>query len=43
MPKHTVPWINDHTEICDRLDARVQLMEDYLTMRQSTPDREHEI
>ena len=30
MPKHTVNWVNDHTQICDRLDARVQLMEDYL-------------
>ena len=26
MPKHTVHWVNDHTEICDRLDERVQLM-----------------
>ena len=31
MPKHTVHWLNDHTEICDRLNKRVQLMEDYLT------------
>ena len=30
MPKHTVKWVNDHIEICDRLDERVQLMEDYL-------------
>ena len=30
MPKHTINWVDDHTEICDRLDARVQLMEDYL-------------
>ena len=30
MPKHTIHWVNDHTQICDRLDARVQLMEDYL-------------
>ena len=30
MPKHTVNWINDHTQICDRLNERVQLMEDYL-------------
>ena len=30
MPKHTVHWLNDHTEICDCLDARVQLMQDYL-------------
>ena len=30
MPNHTINWVNDHTEICDRLDARVQLMQDYL-------------
>ena len=30
MSKHTVHWVNDHTEICDRLDERVKLMEDYL-------------
>ena len=30
MPKHTINWINDHTQISDRLDARVQLMQDYL-------------
>ena len=30
MPKHTINWVNDHIEICDRLDARVQLMQDYL-------------
>ena len=30
MPKHTVNWVNDHTQICDRLDERVQLMQDYL-------------
>ena len=35
MPKHTINWVNDHTEICDRLDERVQLMEDYLD---SKPD-----
>ena len=35
MPNHTIPWVNDHTEICDRLDARVKLMEDYLD---SKPD-----
>ena len=27
MPKHTVNWINDHAQICDRLDERVQLMQ----------------
>ena len=30
MPKHTINWVNDHPKICDRLDARVQLMQDYL-------------
>ena len=30
MPNHTVNWVNDHTEICDRLDARIHLMKDYL-------------
>ena len=30
MPKHKINWVNDHIEICDRLDARVQLMQDYL-------------
>ena len=33
MPNHTVHWINDHTEICDHLDARVQLMQDYLNSK----------
>ena len=23
MPKHTINWVNDHTEICDRLNERV--------------------
>ena len=32
---HPVKWVNDHIEICDRLDERVQLMEDYLD---SKPD-----
>ena len=36
MPKHTINWVNDHTQICDRLDARVQLMQDYLDSR--SPD-----
>ena len=35
MPKHVVNWVSDHTQICDRLDERVQLMQDYLT---SKPD-----
>ena len=30
MPKQKINWINDHTQICDRLAERVQLMEDYL-------------
>ena len=30
MSKHKVNWVSDHTQICDRLDERVQLMEDYL-------------
>ena len=30
MPKHKIQWINDHTQICDRLDERVQLMQEYL-------------
>ena len=30
MSKHKVKWVNDHIEICDRLDERVQLMENYL-------------
>ena len=35
MPNHTINWVNDHTEICDRFDERVQLMETYLN---SKPD-----
>ena len=35
MSKHKVKWVNDHIEICDRLDERAQLMEDYLD---SKPD-----
>ena len=30
MPKHTVKWVNDHTQICDRLNERLQLMQGYL-------------
>ena len=30
MPNHKTQWVNDHTQICDRLDEHVQLMEDYL-------------
>jgi hypothetical protein len=35
MPNHTVQWVNDHTQICDRLNERVILMQDYLD---SKPD-----
>ena len=35
MPRHTVHWVNDHTQICDHLNERVQLMQDYLD---SKPD-----
>ena len=30
MPKRRINWVNDHTQICTRLDERVQLMQDYL-------------
>ena len=30
MPNPKINWVNDHTHICDRLDTRVQLMEDYI-------------
>ena len=30
MPNHTVQWINDHTQICDRLAKPIQRMEGYL-------------
>ena len=30
MPNLKINWVNDHTQICDRLNERVQLMEDYL-------------
>ena len=36
MPNPKTQWINDHTKICDHLDARVQLMQDYLDSR--SPD-----
>ena len=35
MPNHKINWVNDHTQICDRLDERVQRMQDYLD---SKPD-----
>ena len=33
MPNHKIHWVKEHTQICDRLDERVQLMEDYLASR----------
>ena len=30
MPNPKINWVNAHTEICERLDERVQLMENYL-------------
>ena len=30
MSNHKINWVNDHTEICDRFNERVQLMEHYL-------------
>ena len=30
MQKHKIQWVTDHTQICDRLDERVQLMQNYL-------------
>ena len=35
MPNPRIKWVNDHTEICDRLDDRIRLMEEYLD---SKPD-----
>ena len=33
MPNPKINWVNDHTEICDRLDERVRVMEDYLNTK----------
>ena len=33
MSKYSVKWINDHTEICNPLDERVRLMQDYLASK----------
>ena len=33
MPHPKIHWVNDHTQICDRLDERVQRMEDYLASK----------
>ena len=30
MPNHKINWVNAHTQICDRLDERIRLMQDYL-------------
>lgn len=30
MPNPKINWVDDHTEICDRLAERIQLMQDYL-------------
>ena len=38
MPNHTVYWVNDYTQICDRLDVRVQLMQDYLDSKPNSFD-----
>ena len=35
MPNPKINWVNDHTQIYDRLNARVQRMQDYLD---SKPD-----
>ena len=41
MPNHKINWINDHTPICDRLDARVQLMREYLDTKSDDFDGYH--
>ena len=33
MPNAKIIWVNDHTQICNRLDARVQLRQDYLNSK----------
>ena len=35
MPNPKINWVNDHTQICDRFDERIRLMQDYLD---SKPD-----
>ena len=35
MPNPKIRWVNDHTQICDRLDERIQCLQDYLD---SKPD-----
>ena len=36
MSNPKIQWLTDHTQICDRLDARLQLMQDYLNTK--SPD-----
>ena len=38
MPNHTVHWVNDHAQICDRLDERVQPMQAYLDSKPADSD-----
>ena len=38
MPNHKIQWVNDHTDFCDRLNARVQLMQDYLDTKSNDFD-----
>ena len=38
MPNPKINWVNDHTKICDRLDARLQLMQDYLDSKPESFD-----
>ena len=33
MPNPIINWVNDHTQICDRFNKRVQLMEHYLNSK----------
>ena len=30
MQNRKIEWVNNHTQMCDRLDERVQLMQNYL-------------
>ena len=36
MPNRKINWVNDHTEICDHFDERVQRMQDYLDSNPTT-------
>ena len=33
MLNREINWVNDHTQICDRLDKRVCVMEGYLNTK----------